>query len=123
MPNLLLVVTVWLLLWPTALAALLKPPRRVLLLSQERDAPPAIVLIEQEPYSTPDETSPYRETTLTERYKGEMIGTLLIFAALVVLIGYLLIERRRLALVERELKAEAQFERLISELSSCFIDI
>jgi PAS domain S-box-containing protein len=65
----------------------------------------------------------YREPTLTERYKGEMIGALLLFAALVVLIAYLLIERKRLALAERELDAEARFERLISELSSYFIDL
>jgi signal transduction histidine kinase/ABC-type uncharacterized transport system substrate-binding protein len=65
----------------------------------------------------------YREPTLTERYKGEMIGTLLVFAALVVLVGYLLIERTRLAQVERELESEARFERLISELSSYFIDL
>jgi signal transduction histidine kinase/ABC-type uncharacterized transport system substrate-binding protein len=65
----------------------------------------------------------YREPTLTERYKGEMIGTLLVFGALVVLVGYLLIERRRLALVEHKLEAEARFERLISELSSYFIDL
>ena len=65
----------------------------------------------------------YREPTLTERYKGEMIGTLLVFGALVVLVGYLLIERRRRALVEHKLEAEARFERLISELSSYFIDL
>ena len=65
----------------------------------------------------------YREPTLTERYKGEIIGALLVFAALVVLVGYLLIERRRLELAERELDAEARFERLISELSSYFIDL
>ena len=42
----------------------------------------------------------YREATLTERYKGEIIGTLLVFGALVVLTGYLLIERKRLRLAE-----------------------
>jgi PAS domain S-box-containing protein len=65
----------------------------------------------------------YREPTLTERYKGEIIGTLLVFVALVVLIGYLLIERRRLELAEHELESEARFERLIAELSSYFIDL
>jgi signal transduction histidine kinase/ABC-type uncharacterized transport system substrate-binding protein len=65
----------------------------------------------------------HHEPTLTERYKGEMIGTLLVFTALVVLVGYLLIERSRLAQVERELESEARFERLISELSSYFIDL
>jgi len=65
----------------------------------------------------------HHEPTLTERYKGEMIGTLLVFGALVVLVGYLLIERSRLAQVERELESEARFERLISELSSYFIDL
>jgi PAS domain S-box-containing protein len=65
----------------------------------------------------------YREPTLTERYKGEIIGTLLVFGALIVLSGYLLIERRRLALAERELEAEVRFERLISELSNHFIDL
>jgi PAS domain S-box-containing protein len=65
----------------------------------------------------------YREPTLTERYKGEIIGTLLVFGALIVLSGYLLIERRRLALAEQELEAEVRFERLISELSNHFIDL
>jgi PAS domain S-box-containing protein len=65
----------------------------------------------------------YREPTLTERYKGEIIGTLLVFGALIVLSGYLLIERRRLALTEQELEAEVRFERLISELSNHFIDL
>jgi PAS domain S-box-containing protein len=65
----------------------------------------------------------YREPTLTERYKGEMIGALLVFAVLIVLSGYLLLERRRLALAEHELDAEARFERLIAELSSYFIDL
>jgi len=65
----------------------------------------------------------YRESPIMERYKGEIIGTLLVLAALVVLIGYLLIERRRLARVEHELDEEARFERLISELSSYFIDL
>jgi PAS domain S-box-containing protein len=71
----------------------------------------------------PESSLLYREPTLTERYKGEIIGALLVFAALVVLIVYLLIEHRRRALVERELDAEARFERLISELSSYFIDL
>jgi PAS domain S-box-containing protein len=65
----------------------------------------------------------YREPTLTERYKGEIIGTLLVFGALILLSGYLLIERRRLALAEQELEAEVRFERLISELSNHFIDL
>jgi PAS domain S-box-containing protein len=65
----------------------------------------------------------YREPTLAERYKGEIFGILLIFGTLVVLSGYLLIERRRLALAEKELEAEVQFERLISELSNHFIDL
>ncbi len=65
----------------------------------------------------------FREPTLTERYKWQMIGILVVFGALVVLIGYLLIERRRLALAEQEVEAEARFERLISELSTHFIDL
>jgi PAS domain S-box-containing protein len=65
----------------------------------------------------------YRERTLTERYKGEIIGILLLFGALVVLTGYLLIERRRLRLAEQELEGEVRFERLISELSNHFIDL
>src|SRR5579864_9115011 len=65
----------------------------------------------------------FREPALTERYKWQIIGTLVIFGALVVLIGYLLTERRRLALAEREVEAEARFERLISELSTHFIDL
>jgi PAS domain S-box-containing protein len=123
MPNLLLVVTVWLLLGPFALAAPHKQTGRVLILIQETQASPAIAFIGQELQSALDEKPPYRDQALTERYKGEMIGTLLVFAALVVLIGYLLIERRRRALVEHELEAEARFERLISELSSYFIDV
>jgi len=65
----------------------------------------------------------YREPTFTERYKWQMIGTLGVFVALIVLIAYLLIERRRLALAEQELEVEVRFERLISELSSQFIDL
>jgi PAS domain S-box-containing protein len=64
-----------------------------------------------------------REPSLMERYKWEIIGILAIFVALVVLIGYLLIERRRLRLAEQGLEAEARFERLISELSTRFIDL
>jgi len=123
MPNLLLVVTVWLLLWSPALGAQLEQSRRVLLLIQERQSSPTIAFIERELQSAFDEKPPYRDQTLTERYREEMIGTLLVFATLVVVIGYLLIERRRRALVEHELEAEARFERLISELSSYFIDL
>jgi PAS domain S-box-containing protein len=65
----------------------------------------------------------FREPTVMESYKWEIIGTLAIFVALVVLTGYLLIERRRLALAEKELEAEVLFERLISELSNDFIDL
>jgi PAS domain S-box-containing protein len=123
MPNLLLMVTVWLLLWSSALGAQLEQSRRVLLLIQERQSSPTVAFIERELQAALDEKPPYRDQTLTERYRGEMIGTLLVFAALVVVIGYLLIERRRRALVEHELEAEARFERLISELSSYFIDL
>jgi signal transduction histidine kinase/ABC-type uncharacterized transport system substrate-binding protein len=65
----------------------------------------------------------FREPTLMERYKWEIIGTLSLFGALVVLTAYLLIERRRLTLAEQGLEAEARFERLISEFSTRFIDL
>jgi PAS domain S-box-containing protein len=64
-----------------------------------------------------------REPALTERYKLEIIGTLLVLGTLVVLAGYLLIERRRLMLAENGLEAEVRFERLISELSNHIIDL
>ena len=59
MPNFLLVVTVCLLLWPSALAAQPEQTRRVLVLSEVGRSSPAVALIEQEVHSALDEKSPY----------------------------------------------------------------
>ena len=59
MPNFLRVVTVCLLLWPSALAAQLEQTRRVLVLSEVGRSSPAVALIEQEIHTALDEKSPY----------------------------------------------------------------
>jgi PAS domain S-box-containing protein len=65
----------------------------------------------------------YREPTFWEAYKWQSISTLIVGLALVVLSAYLLIERRRRSGSERSLESNLEFERLISELSTEFIDL
>jgi signal transduction histidine kinase len=65
----------------------------------------------------------YREITLQGEYKRLVIATLLITSLLALLICYSLVERRRRTLAERELELEMTFQRLISELSTYFIDL
>ncbi|WP_263365386.1 histidine kinase [Edaphobacter bradus] len=65
----------------------------------------------------------YREPTLWEKHKWLVIPTSLVTFVLTLLSGYLLIERRRRRLAETELELEMNFERLISELSTYFIDL
>lgn len=65
----------------------------------------------------------YREPSLWQRHKGPMLAIILITSLLALLSGYLLVERRRRRLAELELAHEAKFQRLISELSTYFIDL
>ena len=65
----------------------------------------------------------YRELTLPEEYKRLFIPTLVVTSLLALLICYSLLERRRRTLAERELELEMTFQKLISELSTYFIDL
>ena len=64
----------------------------------------------------------YRTPTLWEEHKWPVIAISLA-TFLLVLGGYLLIERRRRRVAETELELEMNFERLISELSTYLIDL
>jgi signal transduction histidine kinase len=65
----------------------------------------------------------YREPTLWQRHGRLVLATILVTSLLALLSGYLLMERRRRRLAELELQREAEFQRLISELSTYFIDL
>ena len=64
-----------------------------------------------------------REPTLWEKHKGPVAAASLATLLLTLLSGYLLIERTRRRVAETELELEMNFARLISELSTFFIDL
>lgn len=76
----------------------------------ERNLPPGSIVLYQEP-------------TLWQRHKSLVLFTLLVLSLLALLSSYLLMERRRRRLAELGLEREAKFQRLISELSTYFIDL
>jgi signal transduction histidine kinase len=65
----------------------------------------------------------YGEANLQQRCEWLVTATLLVTSLLAFMTGYLLLERSRRRKAERELEREAQFQRLISELSTYFIDL
>ncbi len=65
----------------------------------------------------------YRQPGVWELYKTRIIGYALAMLALVLLSGYLLFERTRRRRAELSLQASFEFEKLISELSTYFIDM
>jgi signal transduction histidine kinase/ABC-type uncharacterized transport system substrate-binding protein len=65
----------------------------------------------------------YRQLGAWELYKTRIIGYALVMLALVLLSGYLLFERRRRRQAEVSLQSSFEFEQLISELSTYFIDL
>jgi signal transduction histidine kinase len=65
----------------------------------------------------------YREPTLWQKHKWPVLAVSLATFLLVLLGGYLLIERWRRGVAETELEVERNFERLISELSTYLIDL
>src|SRR5271156_274313 len=65
----------------------------------------------------------YREPGVWELYKARIIGYALVMLALILLSGYLLFERRRRKQAEVSLQSSFEFEQLISELSTYFIDL
>lgn len=65
----------------------------------------------------------YREPTVWEEHKGLAVAASLATFLLTLLSVYLLIERTRRRVAETELELEMSFERLISELSTFFIDL
>jgi signal transduction histidine kinase len=65
----------------------------------------------------------YRQATFWEKYKWVLISALVIGACLSLLILYLYIERERRRRTEVALAREAGFQSLLSDLSSCFIDL
>jgi signal transduction histidine kinase/ABC-type uncharacterized transport system substrate-binding protein len=77
---------------------------------RERNLPPGSIVL-------------YREPTLWEKHRSLVIAISAVTFALTLLCGYLLIERRRRRLAETELELEMNFQRLISELSTFFIDL
>jgi signal transduction histidine kinase/ABC-type uncharacterized transport system substrate-binding protein len=78
-------------------------------LSEKRLPPGSIVL--------------YREPTLWEKHSRLVVLTSVAIFLMALLSGYLLVERRRRSTAERELEEEVRFQRLISELSTFFIDL
>ena len=64
-----------------------------------------------------------RQPGVWELYKTRIIGYALAMLALVLLSGYLLFERTRRRRAEVSLQASFEFEKLISELSTYFIDM
>jgi signal transduction histidine kinase len=76
----------------------------------ERNLPPGSIVL-------------YRAPTLWEKHRWLVIVAPPVTFVLTLLSGYLLIERRRRRLAETELELEMEFQRLISELSTCFIDL
>ena len=65
----------------------------------------------------------YRQPGVWELYKTQIIGYALAMLALVLLSGYLLFERTRRRQAEVSLQSSFEFEQLISELSTYFIDL
>ncbi len=65
----------------------------------------------------------YRQPGVWELYKTRIIAWALVMLALVLLSGYLLFERRRRRQAEISLRSSFEFEQLISELSTYFIDL
>jgi PAS domain S-box-containing protein len=76
----------------------------------ERNLPPGSIVL-------------YRESTLWEKHSRLVIATVLTIFLMALLSAYLLLERRRRGVAERELEEEMKFQRLISELSTFFIDL
>jgi signal transduction histidine kinase/ABC-type uncharacterized transport system substrate-binding protein len=65
----------------------------------------------------------YREPTLWEKHSRSVIAAALTIFLMALLSAYLLVERRRRSTAERELEEEMKFQKLISELSTLFIDL
>jgi signal transduction histidine kinase/ABC-type uncharacterized transport system substrate-binding protein len=65
----------------------------------------------------------YRQETFWEKYQWVLISALVIGACLSLLILYICVERKRRRRTEFELAREAGFQSLLSDLSSCFIDL
>jgi signal transduction histidine kinase/ABC-type uncharacterized transport system substrate-binding protein len=65
----------------------------------------------------------FRTPTIWESYRGQIAVTCMAFMALLGLSIYLLLERRRRRLAEASLKSNLAFEKVISELSTYFIDL
>jgi hypothetical protein len=73
----------------------------------ERNLPPGSIVL-------------YRERNALGRYKWLVIASLVVASLLVLLTGYLLIERGRRRQAEMELARGAKFQKLIAELSNIF---
>jgi signal transduction histidine kinase/ABC-type uncharacterized transport system substrate-binding protein len=65
----------------------------------------------------------YRQPGLWDLYKVRIIGYAIVLLASILLTAYLLFERRRRRQAEVSLQSSFEFEQLISELSSYFIDL
>jgi signal transduction histidine kinase/ABC-type uncharacterized transport system substrate-binding protein len=65
----------------------------------------------------------YRQPGIWELYKFRIVAVTLVFLALLLLSSYLLFERSRRRQAELSLQSSFAFERLISELSTYFIDL
>ncbi len=65
----------------------------------------------------------YRQPGLWELYKIRIIGYALVLSASILVTAFLLFERRRRRRAEISLQSSFEFEQLISELSSYFIDL
>jgi signal transduction histidine kinase/ABC-type uncharacterized transport system substrate-binding protein len=65
----------------------------------------------------------YRQPGAWELYKARIVVSALVMLALFLLSGYLLFERRRRRQAEVSLQSSFEFEQLISELSTYFIDL
>lgn len=76
----------------------------------ERNLPPGSIVL-------------YGEPTLWQRHRWPVLATMVVTSLLALLSGYLLAERRRRRLAELELEREVEFQRLISALSTYFIDL
>jgi signal transduction histidine kinase len=65
----------------------------------------------------------FRQATFWEKYRWPIVSALLIAVCVSLLTLYLYLERRRRRRTEFELAQEAGFQALLSDLSSCFIDL
>ena len=65
----------------------------------------------------------FRTPTIWENYRRQIVATCIAFLTLLALSVYLLLERRRRRVAEASLQSNLAFEKLISELSTYFIDL